>query len=313
MPKSIIITGGNAGLGFETAKAIVRDPSKLVVVACRNADLGHQAVEQLNTIGGKAAFLPLDLSDQASIRRFVGLFREAGLPPLYGIICNAGMQNFGTPQKTVEGYETTFAVNHLGHYLLVRLLLGDLSQDGRITIVSSGTHDPKERTGMPPPVYKDADTVAHDFEANFKAGMRRYTTSKLCNVFFTYELARQLAASSDVRLSSAKVNAFDPGLMPATGLTRSAPKPLQWVARNLLPLVGLFRANVHKPETSGGRVAALTIGLEAAPGGRYFSDGKVVRSSDLSYDEAKQRELWVSSARMTGLPAELTGPQLVAP
>ena len=143
MPQSIIVTGGNAGLGFETAKAIARDPSKLVVVACRNADLGHKAVEQLNAIGGRAAFLPLDLSDQASIRRFVGLFREAGLPPLYGIICNAGMQNFGTPQKTIEGYETTFAVNHLGHYLLVRLLLEDLSQDGRITIVSSGTHDPR--------------------------------------------------------------------------------------------------------------------------------------------------------------------------
>ena len=163
---------------------------------------------------------------------------------------------------------------------------------------------------MPPPVYKDADTVAHDFEPNFRAGMRRYTTSKLCNVFFTYELARRVAASSDARLSSIKVNAFDPGLMPATGLIRSAPKPLQVIARNLLPLVGLFRTNVHKPETSGARVAALTVGLEAAPGGRYFSDGKAVHSSELSYDEAKQRELWVSSARMTGLPVELTGPQL---
>jgi hypothetical protein len=57
-------------------------------------------------------------------------------------------------------------------------------------------------------------------------------------------------------------------------------------------------------------VAALTVGLEAAPGGRYFSDGKAVHSSELSYDEAKQRELWVSSARMTGLPVEPTGPQL---
>ncbi|NTY41166.1 SDR family NAD(P)-dependent oxidoreductase [Burkholderia diffusa] len=312
MPQSIIVTGGNTGLGFETAKAIASDPSKLVVVACRNADLGHPAVKQINAIGGKAAFLPLDLSDQASVRRFAGIFREAGLPPLYGIICNAGMQNFGAPQKTVEGYETTFAVNHLGHFLLVRLLLEDLSQDGRITIVSSGTHDPRERTGMPPPVYKDADTVARDFEANFGAGMRRYTTSKLCNIFFTYELARRLVASSDARLSSVKVNAIDPGLMPATGLTRSAPKALQVVAQNLLPLVGLFRANVHKPATSGARVAALTIGLEATPGGRYFSDGKVVRSSDLSYDQAKQRELWVSSSRMTGLPVEPTGPQFVA-
>ena len=84
-------------------------------------------------------------------------------------------------------------------------------------------------------------------------------------------------------------------------------------ARHKPSLVGLFRADVHKPETSGGRLAALTIGLEAAPGGRYFSDGKVVHSSNVSHDKAKQRELWVSSARMTGLPVELTGPQSVSP
>lgn len=304
--QSIIITGGNAGLGFEAAKAIARDRSKLVVVACRNPDLGKQAVGQLEASGGKAAFLPLDLSIQVSIRRFVDLFREIGLAPLSGIICNAGTQNVAAPQKTIEGYETTFAVNHLGHYLLVRLLLDDLPPDGRITFVSSGTHDPKERTGMPPPVYKDAYALAHDFEATRTAGLRRYTTSKLCNIFCTYELSRQLAASGDGRLTSIRVNAIDPGLMPATGLARSWPKPLQWVSRNVLPLVRLINDNVHSPRTSGGRVAALTIGPEGAPGGRYFSNGKAVRSSDLSYDQTMQRELWASSARMTGLPVEFT-------
>jgi NAD(P)-dependent dehydrogenase (short-subunit alcohol dehydrogenase family) len=310
MPQSIIVTGGNAGLGFETAKAIVRDPSKLVVVACRNADLGRQAVDQLNAIGGKAASIPLDLSDQASIRRFVGLFREAGLPPLYGIICNAGMQNVGKPQKTVEGYETTFAVNHLGHYLLVRLLLEDLSQDGRITFVSSGTHDPAERIPVPSAVYEDAATVAHDFESSQKAGLRRYATSKLCNIYCTYELSRRLSASGDPRLASIKVNAVDPGLMPATGLTRSHGAVMRWVGRNVLPLLRLVNDNVHVPATSGKRVAALTVGEDAAPGGRYFSNGKAVRSSEASYDEGKARELWGSSARMTRLPLELAGPQL---
>ena len=141
--RSIVITGGNAGLGFETAKAVAQDRNTLVVIACRSPELGRNAVERLEATGGQAAFLPLDLASQASIRRMVELFRMSGFPPLSAIICNAGTQNVATPQRTAEGYETTFAVNHLGHFLLVRLLLDDLSQDGRITFVSSGTHNPK--------------------------------------------------------------------------------------------------------------------------------------------------------------------------
>ena len=177
--RTIIITGGNVGLGLETAEAVARDRSELVVLACRNPDLGQQAVEHLKVDGGRAVLLPLDLGIQASIRRFVDLLRAAGLPPLLGVICNAGMQNVAAPQRIVEGYATAFAVNHLGHHLLVRLLLDDLPQDGRVTFVSSGTHDPKQRTGMPHPVCTEAGAAAHDLEANRNAGLRRHTTSKL--------------------------------------------------------------------------------------------------------------------------------------
>lgn len=305
---SIIVTGGNAGLGFEIAKVIARDRTALVVIACRNPRLGQEAVGRLVKVGANAVFLPLDLSSQAAIRRFVELYREAGLPPLRGVVCNAGMQDVGPPTKTAEGYEMTFAVNHLGHYLLVRLLLDDLTRDGRVTFVASGTHDPAERTGMPAPVYDNAEAVAHDFEASRTAGLRRYTTSKLCNVYCTYELSRRLAASGDPRLSSIKVNAVDPGLMPATGLARTWPAPLQLFARYVLPLLRLVNDNVHRPETSARRIGDITTGNLAAPGGRYFSNGKAAPSSDASYDEGKARELWVSSAAMTRLPAEIQTP-----
>ena len=311
LSQSVIVTGSNTGLGFEVAKAISRDQSKLVVIACRNPDHGRRAVEQIKADGGSASFLLLDLGDQASVRRFVGLFHEAGFPSLFAIVCNAGMQNVAAPQKTAEGYETTFAVNQLGHYLLVRLLLDDLMEGGRITFVSSGTHDPSEKTGMPSPVYTDANALAHDFEKGRTAGLRRYTTSKLCSILFTYELSRRLVASGDARLASIEVNAIDPGLMPATGLARSWPKPLQWVSRNILPLVRFINDNVHSPETSGKRAAELTTGPDAAPGGRYFSNGKAVRSSEMSYDQALQRELWTSSARMTGCPVEFTAYQQI--
>jgi NAD(P)-dependent dehydrogenase (short-subunit alcohol dehydrogenase family) len=302
---SIIITGGNAGLGFETAKVIALDMDAMVVIACRNPQLGRDAVARLTAFGGHAAFLPLDLASQASIREFAEAYRSAGLPPLKGIICNAGMQNVAAPTKTIEGYELTFAVNHLGHYLLTRLLLDDIVQDGRITFISSGTHDPEERLPVPSAVYENAETVAHDFEPGRNAGLRRYATSKLCNIYCTYELSRHLSVSGDPHLASIKVNAIDPGLMPATGLTRSYPAPLQWVVRHMFPLLRLVNDNVHLPATSAKRVAAITIGEDAAPGGRYFRNGKAVRSSKASYDVGKARELWISSAAMTGLSADI--------
>ena len=310
--QSIIVTGGNSGLGLEAAKVLARDPTRLVVIACRNSQSGRETVAALQAGGGKAAFLPLDLGDQQSIRRFIDQFRAADLPPLGAIVCNAGSQQVGTPETTVQGYEMTFAVNHLGHYLLVRLLLDDLAHDGRISVVASGVHDPKAKTGVPEPIYVNAEAVAHDLEAGRSAGLRRYSTSKLCNVFFTYELSRRLASSGDGRLQSIKVNAFDPGFMPTTGLGRSWPPFLRWVSANVLPLLRFVMKNVHTPDVSGARLATLTTGEEAMPGGRYFSNGKAVPSSELSYDQAKQHDLWIASARMTTLPEEVSSTASIA-
>ena len=77
---SIIITGGNTGLGFETAKVIALDKDAMVVIACRNPQLGHDSVARLTAFGGHASFLPLDLASQASIREFAEAYRNAGLP-----------------------------------------------------------------------------------------------------------------------------------------------------------------------------------------------------------------------------------------
>ena len=302
--RTFIVTGGNTGLGFECASALGANGDNLVVIACRDAEQGRRAVQRLRQSGCAAEVLPLDLAKQASVHAFVDVFRERRFPPLAGVVCNAGGQNVAAPTRTVEGYETTFAVNHLGHYLLVRLLLPDLASDARITFVSSGTHDPKQKTGMPEPCYVNADAVAHDFEPGSRAGRRRYTTSKLCNVYCTYELARRLAASPDQRLRSISVEAFDPGLMPATGLARTYPAPLRFISKRILPILAIFLNNIHTPATSGGRLALLASGVQKAKNGEYFSDGREVRSSDLSYNTINALNLWNSSADMTGLPHE---------
>lgn len=300
-----IVTGGNSGLGYQCARVLAADPDNLVIIACRDETKGEEAAAKLRRGRGAVKVLPLDLSAQASVKDFVQTFRSAGLPPLAGIVCNAGSQNVAEPTRTAEGYETTFGVNHLAHYLLTRLLLPDLKADGSIVFVSSGTHDPAAKTGMPAPRYQDATTVAADFEAGGAAGRRRYTTSKLCNIYNTYELARRLSQSSDPRERSIRVNAFDPGLMPGTGLARTYPAPLRFISKYVLPLLILFVPNVHRPAKSGERLAQLAQGINGKTTGKYFSNGREIKSSDLSYNKENAADLWNTSADMTGLSPPL--------
>lgn len=157
---------------------------------------------------------------------------------------------------------------------------------------------------MPTPEYVTAEQVAHNFKPGRTEGLRRYTTSKLCNVLFGYELDRRLRMSGHPRLASIRVNSLCPGLIPATGLARSFPPYLQWVSRHILPPLRFVMSNVNPPEVSARRVVDLTVGTSAEPGGRYFSQGAPIRSSEASYDKDKWNDLWSTSAAMTGLPIE---------
>jgi NAD(P)-dependent dehydrogenase (short-subunit alcohol dehydrogenase family) len=308
-----VVTGGNSGLGYQCARFLARDPDSLIVIACRDAKKGEQAAASLRQSGGALQVLPLDLTSLASVRAFVETLRAKNLPPLAGIVCNAGGQSVGAPTRTAEGHEATFGVNHLAHYLLARLLLPDLKAGAGIVFVSSGTHDPKEKTGLPEPRYQSARAVAADFEVGADAGRRRYTTSKLCNIYCAYEFARRLSLAADPRLRSIRVNAFDPGMMPGTGLARTYPAPLRFVWNYILPIATLFRRNVHRPSTSGERLAKLVAGAYGGATGTYYSDGREARSSDLSYLSANARELWTASAEMTGLSPDLEVREMAAP
>jgi len=305
MMQTFIVTGGNTGLGFQCASALDVNHGNVVVIACRDVKAAKPAAQKLRQGGGRVEVLSLDLSKQSSVHAFVDEFRARKLPPLAGIICNAGGQSVAAPTRTAEGYETTFGVNHLGHYLLVRLMLPDLAPDARITLVASSTHDPKQKTGMPAPRYENAEAAAHDFEPGAEAGKRRYTTSKLCNIYTAYQLARHLAASPDPRLQSIRVNAFDPGMMPGTGLAQTYPPVMRFAWNYVLPALTLFQRNVNTPSKSGKRLALLAAGSEGGATGKYFSDGHETRSSDLSLDKAKALDLWNGSADMTHLAHEL--------
>src|ERR1700730_3588150 len=310
-PRTWIVTGGNAGLGFQCCRFLVQRPGSLIVIASRDSRKGEAAAQQLRREGGAAYVLSLDLNTLGAVRAFVEAFHRADLPPLAGIVCNAGVQIITAPTQTADGFEATFGVNHLAHYLLVRLLLGDLVAGGNIVFVSSNTHDPQQQAGLglPEPRFGSARAVAYDLEPGADAGRRRYTTSKLCNIYSTYELVRQLDQSGDPRLQSIHVNAFDPGMMPGTGLARTYPTPLRFAWNYVLPALTLFQKNVNRPSTSGRRLAALASGQMGELKGKYVSMGKVLPSSALSYDASKAWDLWKVSAELTGLPVSLNIPQ----
>ena len=165
-------------------------------------------------------------SHRCGVRGVVQGLRAAELPPVHALVCNAGIQVVSGAEATDNGVEMTFGVNHLGHFALVHGFLDHLARPARIVVVSSGTHDPAKHTGMPEPRYTSAAELARpDDCGTAEDGRRAYTTSKLCNLLFSYELDRRLGHGEQ----GVTVNAFDPGLMPGSGLARDYP-PLQRLA-----------------------------------------------------------------------------------
>lgn len=304
--KTFIVTGGNSGLGYETAKNIAKaSENNYVILACRNANRAKEAVEKmLNETGNRnITTLELDLASLASIRKFADRYAKAGYPPLSGLICNAGGIFVDKTSYTTDGFEVTFGINHLGHFLLTNLLLSQMCNDGRILFVSSATHDPASKTGIASPKYTNAKALAYpmtdETESMLKIGQRRYTTSKLCNIYCAYEFANQLRTNTDKEIT---VNAFDPGQMPGTGFSRTFPSVAKVFIDRVQPFLNRFKPNADSVEKSGAILASLAVDPKFENiTGKYFSGGQEVASSELSYNKENQKELWRSSIELTKL------------
>ncbi len=313
--RSIVITGGNAGLGYACAAALLTSqdgPPWHVVLACRSEERSRVAVARLAEAAsgsGRVEAMALDLASLASVRAFAaelaGRVRAGDLPPLHGLVCNAGMLAGTGRSFTADGFESTFGVNHLGHFLLVSALRPVLQPPARIVVVSSTVHDPAKKTGLPAPAWNDTAALARGelgpaaaADKAFTSSQRRYATSKLANVYFTYALARRLPAG-------VTANAFDPGMMPGTGLTRHAPAPIRFADTHVLPRIlpllrRVMNPHVHTVKESGGALARLlTDPALAGTTGRYFEGREETRSSSESYDESRAEELWRVSEALT--------------
>ncbi len=287
----VVMTGGTNGIGLHAARTLLTHPQIELVIGTREPD------RALAGLDGRAELLPLDLGSIGSTERFAAAVGER---PVDILILNAGLQ-VQRASRSADGLEMTFAANHLAPFLMIQRLLDRLSPDGRVVITSSGTHDPEEKTGMPPPNHADARRLAfpeQDSRLDQRpgtAGRRAYSASKLCNVLTAAELARR-TATSHPRLAIA---AFDPGFNPGTGLARDYPKAVDWLFRRVLPII-IRGSRVSNPELSGRSLAALALKPEYARSrGDYWSmrnkSLRHVQASQLARDPDVARKLWDDS------------------
>lgn len=311
---SVLVTGGNSGIGLECARALAR-AGRHVVIASRGRDLSEKVAKAISSETGSARVdvMDLDLASPTSIRRLAADLNARDVP-LNGLVCNAGLQYMSGPKRNDGGYELTFAVNHLGHFLLTNLLLSRLTSGGptRIAIVSSGVHDPKRFTGMPKANVADLDTLAKTGGAKPGSfnGPLAYVNSKLCNLWFAYELSRQLEkAGLSTRERPIAVNSFDPGLVAGSGLARDYPPALRFIWDRALPVLASaltsFVPGVSTATKSGTALAQLILDPRlGGAGARYYPSHTrwcETPSSQQSYDTIRARELWDASIRMSGL------------
>lgn len=279
-----IVTGATRGLGLETARALARDRSQLVVLAVRDTDAGARVAAQL---GPNVTVRALDLASLESVRAFT----VADLPPVRRVVANAGVQHREGTRVTADGYEATFGVNHLGHALLVDRLLdaGATADDARIAFVASGTHDPRFRRngGFPAPAWP-TDLAALARPGAEPGGAVRYASSKLANVLWARALAARVGREGR---GAARVNAFDPGLMPGSGLARDYPRAARMVWERVMPALTVL-PGINTVARSGQDLAALvTDPALGALHGAYVVGRRAQPPSALAQDDTEVARL----------------------
>ena len=285
--RTVIITGGNSGLGFETAKKIAKNKEYQVILACRNPEKAEAAVSKIKEETGNENILgmQLDTASLASVRQFAADYESRDLGKVYALLLNAGINGMHSGM-TEDGMEIVFQTNHLGHFLLANLMLPCMEPDGKIFATSSDMHD----SPMGKMVWEGTETLAHPSEDG-KASRLRYSFSKLCNLYFVYELARRLEAEG----SGIRVNAFNPGMMQ----TNFAPGDKARAAMVKLTMPKRF----GDLEKSSDAYAELVVNddLAVTSANYYDRSTTAIKSSELSYNMENARELWDSSEKLCGL------------
>jgi NAD(P)-dependent dehydrogenase (short-subunit alcohol dehydrogenase family) len=274
--KTVLITGATNGIGKAAALELAKKGAAVVIVG-RSADKTSQTVAEIKAQSGNTniEMIVADLSSMAEVRKVADEFK-ARHTRLDVLINNAGAV-FTERIETVDGYEMTFAFNHLAYFLLTNLLLDTLKESApaRIVSVSSGAH----RTGK---INFDDLNAKNGYDSN------AYSNSKLANVMFTYELARRLEGTG------VTANVLHPGVV-RTGFGKNT----NGFMRVAISLITPF---LLAPEQGADTVVYLASSPEVEGiTGQYWYKRKAVKSSAASHDVNVQQRLWTVSEQMTGL------------
>jgi NAD(P)-dependent dehydrogenase (short-subunit alcohol dehydrogenase family) len=281
--KAYIVTGPTSGIGRLTALELARHGT--VVLVGRDAGKVEDMRKTIERKRQRAVSVVCDLSDVSSVRRAAAEIVALDLP-LAGLLNNAGVMQM-RPTQTAQGWDTTFATNHLGPFAFTEALLPHLPDGAHIVFVASGVEDPERKpakaAGFRGGRYVSAEASARGEWRPGGAkspGFDAYATSKQAILAAAMALARE-----NPRL---RINAIEPGFTPNTGLGRDANAALQFVANHILPLLAPHIKYWSTPKRAA-RLEAKVLTDDSVRTGIYFDDdGQPMRGSALVQDVAFQ-------------------------
>ncbi|MFN9989643.1 MAG: protochlorophyllide reductase [Cyanobacteriota bacterium] len=317
VPGTVLITGASSGVGLFASKALA-DRGWHVVMACRDPLKARRAQAALAIPDSSITHLQVDLGNLQSVRHLVADFHATGLP-LDALVINAAvyMPRLKQPMRSPQGYELSMATNHLGHFLLIQLLLPDLERSShpsrRLVVLGTVTANSKELGGkIPIPAPADLGDLA-GFAAGFKAPIsmadgqpfkpgKAYQDSKLCNLNTTQELHRRLHQRTGIIFTS-----LYPGCVADTPLFRNTPKAFQtifpWFQKTIT-------GGYVSQALAGQRVADVVTepafamsGVHWSWGNRQRKDGQQFRQelSDKASNPVTAERLWDLSLKLVDL------------
>ncbi|MEB3351577.1 MAG: protochlorophyllide reductase [Cyanobacteriota bacterium] len=317
VPGTALITGASSGVGLFATQALVKRGWH-VVMACRDTDKARRAQAALAIADASVTHLQVDLGDLDSVRALVDAFHATGRP-LDALVINAAVYKpqLKQPERSAQGYEISMATNHLGHFLLIQLLLDDLRRSShpsrRLITLGTVTANSKELGGrIPIPAPADLGDLA-GFQAGFQAPIamadgkpfkpgKAYKDSKLCNMIVSKELHRRLHAETGVVFSS-----LYPGCVADTPLFRNAPAAF----RTIFPwFQKTITGGYVSQSLAGERVAQVVADPGFAQSGVHWSWGNRQRKdgrqfdqelSDKASDPETAQRVWDCSMKLVGL------------